>query len=64
LRFLEAPAQYPGAGSHSDNAISVLNRGIRKRWRAEQEQEHEKIKCGKINFLAGSHRCNRIFGAG
>ncbi|PYL77388.1 MAG: hypothetical protein DMF26_04385 [Verrucomicrobia bacterium] len=64
MRFLEAPAQDRGGKSHSVTCISVFKREIRKRWRAEQDQEHEKIKCSKINFLAGTHRSDRIFGTG
>jgi len=64
LVFLEAPAQYPGAESHSVSCVSVLNREIRTRWRVEKDQEHENIKSSKIIFWGGSSRCYRIFGTG
>jgi len=54
----------PALNRTASAAFSVLNKEIQKRWRAEQEQEHENIKCSKINFLGGSSRCGRIFGAG
>jgi hypothetical protein len=56
--------QSPGIESHSVSCVSVLNMEIRTRWRAEQDQEHENIKCSKINFWGGSFRCDRIFGTG
>ena len=64
LRFLEAPAQYSCAESQGGSCVSGVNRQIRKRWRVVQDQEHENIKCSKINLLDGSSHWERIFGAG